>query len=138
MEIPTVLEQICTDCGMCLKYTERKRLVNFAFVQAQRIRQGHVLTELADLSPVAADDDGPDFGPLNQFWGLEDEDLRREKQYLTIYCRVNELLDFQLINVVDRSYKNVYRIWWIVKRNFYTALLRTQVWKRRLAELNEP
>ena len=96
MEIPTVLEQICTDCGMCLKYTERKRLVNFAFVQAQRIRQGHVLTELADLSPVAADDDGPDFGPLNQFWGLEDEDLRREKQYLTIYCRVNELLDFSI------------------------------------------
>lgn len=81
---------------MCLKYTERKRLVNFAFVQAQRIRQGHVLTELADLSPVAADDDGPDFGPLNQFWGLEDEDLRREKQYLTIYCRVNELLDFSI------------------------------------------
>ncbi|MDD9323888.1 hypothetical protein PWH42_07695 [Pediococcus acidilactici] len=74
----------------------RLRQVNFAFVQAQRIRQGHVLTELSDLSPVAADDDGPDFGPLNQFWGLEDEDLRREKQYLTIYCRVNELLDFSI------------------------------------------
>jgi hypothetical protein len=96
MEIPTVLEQICTDCGMCLKYTERKRLVNFAFVQAQRIRQGHVLAELADLSPVTTDDEGPDFGLLNQFWGLEDEDLRREKQYLTIYCRVNELLDFSI------------------------------------------
>ncbi|MEE6725260.1 hypothetical protein RAO22_03135 [Pediococcus acidilactici] len=95
-ELPVALEQICTDYGMDLKYTERKRLVNFAFVQAQRINQGHVLKDLTDQTPVSAAETGPDFGPLNQFWELQDEALQREKQYLTVYCRVNELLDFSM------------------------------------------
>ncbi|TLQ05175.1 hypothetical protein FEZ51_02750 [Pediococcus stilesii] len=73
--------------NVSLTFTEKGKLINFAFVQAGRIQQGKLIKH-----EYAVDRDLSFLNVMNSMWQLNDKDLKGELEYMYIYLVINELI----------------------------------------------